>query len=151
MLKKMLCTVTVTAISCFGGVVANPRVNIAHIDSTLPHANRLAVLEYNVREVYRIPHTEQLDRSQEISLVNAVFNEGQACITARDFDTFDYLLELLEKPGQMFHFTSRYEQGEFASREEYVSREKEVKELSKQKAKELDELVERSSLDSDAS
>lgn len=150
MFKKMLMAAVAT--TCLVNVNADPTIDIHAIDPSLPPRNRLAILEYNVRDAYKIPHKESTSKKEEVALIDAFFKEGSDSLLQRkDIDTSESLLKLLDSPREVFHFSSRYEQGDFLSREEYLVREQEICDYSAQKAEELDDLIERSSSDEESS
>lgn len=150
MLKKMLLAAVTTM--CFANVNADPTIDIHTINPSLPPRNRLAVLEYNVREAYGIPHKESTSAEEEKDLIDAFFKAGRNSLLERkDVDTSECLLKLLDSPRDVFHFSSRYEMGEFSSIVEYLAREEEICGYSENKAEELDKLIERSSSEKESS
>lgn len=153
MLKKMLLAAGCVAGIC--GICDGMQINtidIHTINPSLPPRNRLAVLEYNVREAYGIPHKESTNAKEEKDLIDAFFKAGSYSLLEKKYvDTSECLLKLLDSPREVFHFSSRYEMGEFSSIAEYLAREKEICSYSEDKAKELDDLIERSSSEEESS
>ena len=145
MLKKILLAGVV--VSCFSNKVAALQVSMNEINqqfSHVPFRNRLFILEARIREKHAIPFKEQTTEEEERRLIDSIHLEGIKSLRKGDIETAESLLELLGIPGDIFHFSSRHEKGEFSLENGFFEREKRVCNYSYEKRDSLDSEIEKS-------